>query len=90
MLEKAIGYKNLKTGSDANAAANWLIEKVGGEDKANEILRTNYSYLLQKAHVEKIPTGKRNGQTYNNLASPNDFLRFLRLCLTMSFPMLRK
>ncbi|OYV98064.1 MAG: hypothetical protein B7Z62_04690 [Deltaproteobacteria bacterium 37-65-8] len=67
-MELAIQHSN-------NAAANWLLRKVGGPKAAERMLKRNYPGIFQDTRiVEYIPRG---GRTYRNKASPHDYSRFL-------------
>jgi len=67
-MELAIQHSN-------NAAANWLLRKVGGPKAVERILKRQYPGIFQDTRiVEYIPRG---GRTYRNKASAHDYSRFL-------------
>lgn len=58
-----------------NAQTNWVMRHVGGPEKIQEILDTNYSKIFSDTEIKEfIPIG---GETYLNKASVHDYSRFL-------------
>jgi len=58
-----------------NGSTNWIMEKIGGPEKVQEILDNNYNMLFSATKVvEYIPL---DGKTYLNKASVKDYSRFL-------------
>ena len=59
-----------------NAAANWLMRKVGGPEECEAILRESYGFIFKRTEIrEYIPAG---GRTYSNTSIPSDYIRFLQ------------
>jgi beta-lactamase class A len=59
----------------SNAAADWVMRRVGGPRRVQQILQRYYGNIFrQTAIVEYIPL---NGRTYRNKASVHDYSRFL-------------
>ena len=60
----------------SNTATNWAIDQVGGPAAVQRILDEHYGHLFkQTAVVETIAAG---GRTYRNMASADDYARYLR------------
>ena len=58
-----------------NKATNWLIDRIGGHQRVQKILKENYGSILKNTYiVERIPPA---GNTYNNKSSARDYSRFL-------------
>lgn len=69
MVEAMIQHSN-------NSATNWVMRQVGGPEKCERILNSNYKRIFKKTAIrEYIPAG---GRTYRNSALPSDYIRFLR------------
>lgn len=67
-MERAIQHSS-------NAAANWLLRRIGGPRAADRILERRYPGIFRHTRIlEYIPPG---GRTYRNKASPHDYSRFL-------------
>lgn len=58
-----------------NASTNWIMRRVGGPKKIQQILKKHYPKIFQHTRiVEYIPA---SGRTYRNKASVHDYSRFL-------------
>lgn len=58
-----------------NAAADWVMRRVGGPSAVQQLLRDHYGSLLPGVEIkEYIP---RSGRTYRNKATAGDYSRFL-------------
>lgn len=59
----------------SNPATKWIIRRIGGPEKVQQILKENYGKILKNVSIaEDIP---RDGRTYKNKASARDYSRFL-------------
>lgn len=59
----------------SNPATNWIIRRIGGPERVQQILKENYGKILKNVSIaEDIP---RDGKTYKNKASARDYSRFL-------------
>ncbi|MGL1933327.1 MAG: class A beta-lactamase-related serine hydrolase [Desulfotalea sp.] len=59
-----------------NSATNWVMKQVGGPKSCQRILKKHYPSIFKGTMItEYIPAG---GRTYKNLASPSDYVRFLK------------
>ena len=67
-----------------NAAADWLMRRLGGPGAVQKLLRREYGGIFRNTSiVESIPA---NGRTYRNKASARDYSRFLDALWTGGLP----
>lgn len=67
-----------------NAAADWVMRRLGGPAATERLLRRSYGGLLRDLRlVEYIPI---SGRTYRNRASAHDYSRFLYAAWTNELP----
>jgi len=67
-----------------NAAADWIIRRLGGPKAVQALLRREYGGIFRNTRiVETIPA---NGRTYRNKASARDYSRFLYALWTGGLP----
>src|SRR3989338_9020411 len=73
VLEGMIRWSN-------NSYSNWVLSRLGGPEGAQRLIETDYKHIFHNTKiVEYIPeSGPNEGKTYNNKASANDYLRFLK------------
>lgn len=68
----------------SNSATNWAMRQVGGPAQCNAILKRHYGQIFKKTKIkEYIPAG---GRTYQNSASPADYVRFLKALWDSKLP----
>jgi len=68
----------------SNASTNWVMRQAGGPAQCEKILREKYGHIFKKTEIkEYIPAG---GRTYQNSASPSDYVRFLRALWNKELP----
>ncbi|MFO7665627.1 MAG: serine hydrolase [Desulfobacterales bacterium] len=68
----------------SNSATNWAMRQVGGPAQCDAILKRHYGHIFKKTEIkEYIPAG---GRTYQNSASPADYVRFLKALWDSKLP----
>jgi beta-lactamase class A len=68
----------------SNSATNYIMRKAGGPEQCNDILQRYYRHIFKKTEIkEYIPA---DGRTYQNGASPADYIRFLRSLWNKELP----
>lgn len=68
----------------SNSSTNWTIDQIGGPAAVQKILDKHYSGVCKGTKVvERIAT---NGRTYKNLASAEDYGRYLRALWSSALP----
>ncbi len=68
----------------SNSSTNWTIDQIGGPAAVQKILDKHYAGICQQtAVVERIAS---NGRTYKNLASADDYGRYLRAVWRSELP----
>ncbi len=68
----------------SNSATNWAMRQVGGPAQCDAILKRHYGQIFKKTKIkEYIPAG---GRTYQNSASPADYVRFLKALWDSKLP----
>ncbi len=68
----------------SNSATNWAMRQVGGPAQCDAILKRHYGQIFKKTKIkEYIPAG---GRTYQNSASPADYVRFLKALWDSELP----
>jgi len=68
----------------SNTSTNWTIDQIGGPAAVQKILDAHYGQICLGTHVvERIAS---NGRTYKNLASAEDYGRYLRALWRSELP----